>query len=60
MRSRIFDIAPASTMNDRAAAARKAARLVRRDNKITDDLTCAHHAITNIFKGGCKAMDGVL
>eukprot|EP00965_Chrysotila_dentata_P033282 1108653-Pleurochrysis_carterae.AAC.1 len=47
-------------MNDRAAAARKAARLVRGENEANDDPTCAHHAITNIFEDGRKAMDGVV
>eukprot|EP00965_Chrysotila_dentata_P103349 3411240-Pleurochrysis_carterae.AAC.1 len=47
-------------MNDRAAAARKAARLVRGDDEDADDPTCAHHAITNIFEEGRNAMDGVL
>eukprot|EP00965_Chrysotila_dentata_P058088 1925760-Pleurochrysis_carterae.AAC.1 len=39
-----------TTMNDRAAAARKAARLGRGDDETADDPTCAHHAITNIFE----------
>eukprot|EP00965_Chrysotila_dentata_P083994 2772507-Pleurochrysis_carterae.AAC.1 len=47
-------------MNDRAAAARKAARLVRGDDAAADDQTCAHHAITNIFEEGRKAKDGVV
>eukprot|EP00965_Chrysotila_dentata_P137998 4564745-Pleurochrysis_carterae.AAC.1 len=47
-------------MNDRAAAARKTARLVRRDDEANDDPTCAHHAIMNIFEEGRKAMDGVV
>eukprot|EP00965_Chrysotila_dentata_P133761 4424177-Pleurochrysis_carterae.AAC.1 len=48
-------------MNDRAAAARKAARLVRGDDiEANDDPTCALHAITNIFEEGRKAMDAVV
>eukprot|EP00965_Chrysotila_dentata_P053489 1775341-Pleurochrysis_carterae.AAC.1 len=47
-------------MNDRAAAARKAARLLRGDDEANDDPTYAHHAITNIFEEGRKAMDGVV
>eukprot|EP00965_Chrysotila_dentata_P096709 3196280-Pleurochrysis_carterae.AAC.1 len=48
-------------MNDRAAAARKAARLVRGDDEDADDPTCAHYAITNIFEAqGRKAMDDVV
>eukprot|EP00965_Chrysotila_dentata_P018619 619870-Pleurochrysis_carterae.AAC.1 len=61
MEPRIFDFISASTMNDRAAAAHKAARLVRGDDKAVADPTCAHHAITNIFEEGRKAsMDGVV
>eukprot|EP00965_Chrysotila_dentata_P062708 2078148-Pleurochrysis_carterae.AAC.1 len=47
-------------MNDRAAGARKAARLVCGDDEAVDDPTCAHHAITIIFEAGRKAMDAVL
>eukprot|EP00965_Chrysotila_dentata_P154091 5092777-Pleurochrysis_carterae.AAC.1 len=47
-------------MNDRAAAARKAARLVRGDDEAANDPTCAHHAITNIFEESRKAMDSVV
>eukprot|EP00965_Chrysotila_dentata_P044682 1485150-Pleurochrysis_carterae.AAC.1 len=59
MEPRILNFAPASTMNDRAASAREAARLVRGDDEAKDDPTCAHHAITNIFEEGRKAMDAV-
>eukprot|EP00965_Chrysotila_dentata_P076083 2514131-Pleurochrysis_carterae.AAC.1 len=38
----------------------KAARLVRGDDEANDDPTCAHHAISNIFEEGRKAMDAVL
>eukprot|EP00965_Chrysotila_dentata_P099470 3288561-Pleurochrysis_carterae.AAC.1 len=60
MEPRILDFVPASTMNDRAAAARKVACLVRGDDKAADEPTCAHHAITNIFEESRKAMDGVV
>eukprot|EP00965_Chrysotila_dentata_P020121 665902-Pleurochrysis_carterae.AAC.1 len=60
MEPRILDFVPASMMNDRAAAARKAARLVSVDDDANDDPTCAHHAITNILEKGRKAMDGVV
>eukprot|EP00965_Chrysotila_dentata_P160489 5299122-Pleurochrysis_carterae.AAC.1 len=60
MEPHILDFVPASMMNDRAAAARKAARLVRGDDEAADDPTCALHAITNIFKQGCKTMGGVV
>ena len=55
---RILNFRPASSMNDRAAAARKAARLVR--GAEVDDPSCAHHAITNIFEEGRKAVDKLL
>ena len=58
VRPAILNFRPASSMNDRAAPARKAARLVRGAD--VDDPTCAHHAITNIFEEGRKAVDGVL
>eukprot|EP00965_Chrysotila_dentata_P151744 5014904-Pleurochrysis_carterae.AAC.1 len=54
MEPRILDFVPASTINDRAAAARKAARLVRGDDEAADDPTCVHHAITNVFRGGAR------
>eukprot|EP00965_Chrysotila_dentata_P171386 5656059-Pleurochrysis_carterae.AAC.1 len=60
MEPRILDFVPALTMNDGAAAARKAARLVRRDDETPDDPRCAQRSITNIFKEGRKAMDGVV
>eukprot|EP00965_Chrysotila_dentata_P069610 2299289-Pleurochrysis_carterae.AAC.1 len=60
MEPRILNFVPASTMDDRAAAARKAARLVRGDDETADDPSCEHHAITNIFEEGRKAMDGVV
>ena len=54
----ILGFKPSSSMNDRAPTARKAAGLVRGSE--TDDPTCAHHAITNIFEAGRKAIDAVL
>eukprot|EP00965_Chrysotila_dentata_P106285 3510259-Pleurochrysis_carterae.AAC.1 len=60
MEPRILDFVPEWTMNDRAAAPRKAARPVRGDDETADDPTCAYHAITNIFEEGRKAMDGVV
>lgn len=65
---RLIDFKPTATMNDRAAAARKAARLARggngsgegTNNDMVDDPTCAHHAITNIFEDGRKAIDAVM
>jgi hypothetical protein len=50
-------------MNDRAAPARKAARLVMGGNgsggegDVDDGATCAHHAIANIGEEGRKAID---
>eukprot|EP00965_Chrysotila_dentata_P098119 3244578-Pleurochrysis_carterae.AAC.1 len=55
MEPRILNFVPVSTMNDRAAAARKAARLVHGDGEANYDPTCAHHAVTNIFEEGQKA-----
>eukprot|EP00965_Chrysotila_dentata_P258695 6213313-Pleurochrysis_carterae.AAC.2 len=60
MEPRILNFAPASAISERADPARKAARLVRGDEKANDDPTCAHHAITNIFEEGPKAMDAVV
>eukprot|EP00965_Chrysotila_dentata_P078627 2591384-Pleurochrysis_carterae.AAC.1 len=56
----LVNFVPASTMNARAAAACKAARLVRGDDEANDDPTCAQHAITNIFEEGRKAKDAVV
>eukprot|EP00965_Chrysotila_dentata_P096522 3189642-Pleurochrysis_carterae.AAC.1 len=61
MELRSLNFVPASTMNDRAAAAGKAACLMRGDNAANADPTCAHHAITNIFEESrTKAMDAVV
>eukprot|EP00965_Chrysotila_dentata_P117786 3891957-Pleurochrysis_carterae.AAC.2 len=60
MEPRFLNFRPDLTMNDWAAAARKAAHLVRGGPQAADDPTCAHHAITNIFKEGRKAMVGVV
>mgnify|MGYP007078087322 CR=1 FL=1 len=55
-----------SSINDRAAAARKAARLVLAKllgvdvDTIPDGPTCAEHAWVNILEEGRKAIDGVL
>eukprot|EP00965_Chrysotila_dentata_P124729 4123587-Pleurochrysis_carterae.AAC.1 len=57
MEPRILNFIRASSMNDRAAAAHKAARLVHGDDEANGDPTCAHHAITNTFEEGRKAMD---
>eukprot|EP00965_Chrysotila_dentata_P079820 2632811-Pleurochrysis_carterae.AAC.1 len=57
MEPRISNFVSASTMNDRAAAARKAACLVRGDDAANNDPTCAHHEATNIFEEGRKVMD---
>ena len=56
---------PTCTMNDRASAARKAARLVLRRALVLpddgdDDPTCAEHGLVNILEEGRKAMDKVL
>eukprot|EP00965_Chrysotila_dentata_P209909 6185571-Pleurochrysis_carterae.AAC.1 len=59
MEPRILNFVPASTMDDRAAEAGKAARLVRGDDETVDDPTCAYYAITNIFEEGRKAREGV-
>eukprot|EP00965_Chrysotila_dentata_P005674 187002-Pleurochrysis_carterae.AAC.1 len=47
-------------MNNLAAAARKATRLVRGDDEANDDPRRALHAITNIFEEGRRAMDAVV
>ena len=47
-----------ATMNDRAAPARKAARLA--SGSEVDGATCAHHAVANIGEEGRKGMDKVL
>eukprot|EP00965_Chrysotila_dentata_P227488 6196047-Pleurochrysis_carterae.AAC.4 len=60
MEPRILNFRPDPTINDRATAARKAARLVRGDPEATDDPTCGNHAITNIFEEGHKAIEGVV
>eukprot|EP00965_Chrysotila_dentata_P036898 1227834-Pleurochrysis_carterae.AAC.1 len=60
MEPRILSFALAFTMNNRATAAHKAARVVRRDDEAINDPTCVHHAITNIFKEGRKAMNAVV
>ena len=66
LRAKITDLCAASTMNDRAATARKAARLARGGDgnggnaDVVDDPTCAHHAVANIGEGGRKAIDKVL
>ena len=57
---RLLDFKPSCTMNDRAAPARKASRLVRGVADGNDDPTCAHHGVTNIFEEGRKAIDCVL
>eukprot|EP00966_Prymnesium_polylepis_P174248 4031684-Prymnesium_polylepis.1 len=50
-------------MNDRAANGRKAARRARGgdgkggEGDVTDDPTCAHHAVANIGEDGRKAID---
>jgi hypothetical protein len=56
----IVDFKPESSMNDRASTARKAARGVRGVAEGEDDPTCAHHAVSNIFGDGHKAIDKVL
>jgi len=56
----LLNFTPSSSMNDRAAPARKAARLVRGVAEGEDDPTCAHHGIVNIFEGGRKEIDKVL
>lgn len=64
---RLMEFNPTATMNDRAAAARKAARLARggdgsgkAGDDVIDDPSCAHHAVTNIFEEGRKAVDTVM
>eukprot|EP00966_Prymnesium_polylepis_P275736 6370906-Prymnesium_polylepis.1 len=66
LRAKIAELRPSSTMNDRAAPARKAARLARGgdgsggDGDVADDPTCAHHAVANIGEEGRKAIDKIL
>lgn len=53
---------PTCTMNDRAATARRAARLILGldAEDASNDPTCAEHALVNILEEGRKAMDAVL
>lgn len=51
---------PVASMNDRAAAARKAARLVLGSQEGDDDPTCAEHALVNTLEEARKAIDGIL
>ena len=67
LRGKIADLCAASSMNDRAAPARKGGRLGRGgdgsggDGDVVDDPTCAHHAVANIGEDGRKlGIDKVL
>ena len=66
LRAKIAGLRASSTMNDRAAPARKAARLARGgdgtggEGDVVDDPTCAHHAVANVGEEGRKAIDKVL
>ena len=66
LRAKISELKASSTMNDRAAPARKAGRLSRGgdgsggDGDVADDPTCAHHAVANIGEEGRKAIDAIL
>lgn len=63
---RLLSFTPDATQNDRASTARKFARLARGGDgsggqgDVTDDPTCAHHGVTNVFESGRKAIDGVM
>eukprot|EP00966_Prymnesium_polylepis_P304678 7039305-Prymnesium_polylepis.1 len=63
LRAKLAELKASSTMNDRAAPARKAGRLARGgdgsggDGDVADDPTCAHHAVANIGEDGRKAID---
>ena len=63
LRAKIAGLRASSTMNDRAAPARKAARLARGgdgtggEGDVVDDPTCAHHAVANVGEEGRKAID---
>ena len=63
LRAKIAELRASARMNDRAAPARKAARLARGgdgsggDGDVADDPTCAHHAVANIGEEGRKAID---
>lgn len=63
LREKIEQLRPESTMNDRAAPARKAARLVQGGNgsggegDVADGATRAHHAVANSGEEGRKAID---
>jgi len=63
---KLAELTPASAMNDRAAPARKAARLARGGDgsggsgDVADDPTCAHHAVANVGEEGRKAIDKIL
>ena len=66
LKAKISELRAASTMNDRAANGRKAGRLSRGGNgsggegDVTDDPTCAHHAVANTGEEGRKAIDKLL
>ena len=57
LRNKIAELRPRSSMNDRAANARKAGRLVTGGE---NGATCAHHAVANIGEEGRKAIDLIL
>ena len=66
LRAKIAELRCAASMNDRAAPARKAARLVcggdgsGGEGDVPDGATCAHHAVANIGEEGRKAIDKLL
>eukprot|EP00966_Prymnesium_polylepis_P336473 7391591-Prymnesium_polylepis.2 len=66
LRAKIAGLRAAASMNDRAAPARKAARLARGgdgkggEGDVMDDPTCAHHAVANTGEEGRKAIDKLL
>jgi hypothetical protein len=63
LRGKIEQLRPTDAMNDRAAPARKAARMARGGDgsggagDVADSATCAHHAVANIGEEGRKAID---
>jgi len=60
LKAHLRNLTPVSSMNDRAANGRKAARLVRGAEAGDEMPTCAEHAGVNIGEAGMKAMDALL
>lgn len=57
---RLRNFIPTCGMNDRAANARKATRIILGLDDGDDDPTCSEHALVNILEEGRKAIDAVV